>query len=169
MTSAKTRPAKLARARPRTARRLSHESVRQFLREVHEAAAVAGMADLNLCISTARPWRSSMGIIAAATCMGCGADSTRVSHVRERATCCWDMPCELQRQGDRVYDMGVGSFESKKNFLTRMVPISVTATIRRWPSDAIAAGETMVAGPENRRSLLKRNATPFSSRRHGGL
>ena len=51
-------------------------------------------------------------------------------------------------RGDRVYDMGVGSYESKRHFQTRLIPI---LRYSHYPpqvaADASAAAEALVAKP----------------------
>lgn len=103
---------------------LSDDSVRGFLREVHESASAAGAADLNLLTLDGRPaafiygyhWRGYVyglrrGYDPQLARDGVGnvllANTIRDSFAR----------------GDRFYDMGIGSLETKRHFQTRLVPI----------------------------------------------
>ncbi|MBN1394851.1 MAG: GNAT family N-acetyltransferase [Pirellulales bacterium] len=103
---------------------LSDEPVRGFLREVHEAAAEAGAVDLNLLMMDDSPvafiygyrWRGYVyglrrGYDARLTRGGAG--NVLLGYTLR----------DSFAQGDRFYDMGVGSLESKRHFHTRLVPI----------------------------------------------
>ena len=137
---------------------LSDESVREFLREVHQAAAAAGAVDLNLLMLDQRPIAFIYGYHRDGYVYGLrrGYDSQlprsgagNVLLARAIRDCF--------ARGDRAYDMGIGSLESKRHFQTRLVPIlryshyppavprSQILRLRRWRqarrlSASIAAG-----------------------------
>ena len=103
---------------------LSHEAVRGFLREAHEAAAAAGAVDLNLLLIDGVPAAFIYGYHYRGYVYGLrrGYDAERS---REgRATCCWPTRCATASPAaTAIYDMGVGSLESKRHFQTRLLPI----------------------------------------------
>ena len=72
---------------------LSHQSVRGFLREVHQAAAQAGAVDLNLLLLDGSPVAFIYGYHYRGYVYGLrrGYDPERAR--RGRATCCWPTPC----------------------------------------------------------------------------
>jgi CelD/BcsL family acetyltransferase involved in cellulose biosynthesis len=103
---------------------LSHESIRGFLRDVHEAAAAQGAVDLNLLLIDRQPVAFVYGYHYQGYIYG-----LRRGHDAE---CCREgagnvlLACVLRdsfSRGDRVYDMGVGSPECKRHFQTRRAPI----------------------------------------------
>lgn len=103
---------------------LSHETVRNFLRETHEAAAAAGAVDLHLLLVDGEPTAFVYGYHYRGYVYGLrrGFDAQRsregVGNVLLAATI-----RECFARGDRVYDLGVGSLESKRHFQTRLLPI----------------------------------------------
>ena len=103
---------------------LTHAGVRAFLRDAHAAAVPLGAVDLNLLLIDDAPaafiysyvWRGSvsglrLGYDSARSRDGAGtllmAESIRDSFAR----------------GDRWYDLGVGSLESKRHLLTAVAPV----------------------------------------------
>jgi len=103
---------------------LSHESVRPFLREVHQAAAAAGAVEINLLLLDDCPlafvynyvWRGyvyglRVGYDARAAREGPGS-----LLLAEVVRGCFE-------QGDWLFDMGIGSREAKRRLLTRQVPV----------------------------------------------
>jgi CelD/BcsL family acetyltransferase involved in cellulose biosynthesis len=103
---------------------LSHEPVRDFLRESHEAAAACGAVDLNLLLLDGTPAAFVYGYHYRGYLYGLrrgfdaqrtreGAGNVLLAHVLEDGFA----------RGDRIYDMGVGSLASKRYFQTRLAPI----------------------------------------------
>jgi CelD/BcsL family acetyltransferase involved in cellulose biosynthesis len=103
---------------------LSHASVRDFLREAHEAAAAAGAVDLNLLLLDGSPVAFVYGYhyggyvygLRRGYDVGCareGAGNVLLARVLR----------DSFARGDRVYDMGVGSLGSKRYFQTRLLPV----------------------------------------------
>jgi CelD/BcsL family acetyltransferase involved in cellulose biosynthesis len=103
---------------------LSHETVRNFLRETHEVAAAAGAVDLNLLLIHDEPTAFVYGYHYRGYVYGMrrGYDAERARDGAGNVL----LACTLHdsfTRGDRVYDMGVGSLESKRHFQTRLLPI----------------------------------------------
>ena len=103
---------------------LSHPSVRQYLRETHEAAAAAGAVDLNLLCIGGSPVAFVYGYCHDGSIYGLrrGYDAARCRGGAGNVLLCYTLRDSFAR-GDRRYDMGVGSLASKRSFLTRRVPI----------------------------------------------
>ncbi|HEV3417929.1 MAG TPA: GNAT family N-acetyltransferase [Pirellulales bacterium] len=100
---------------------LSHESVRDYLRDAHETAATAGGLDLNLLLLDGRPaafaynyhYRGSvyglrMGFDPAVTTEGSG--SVLLCRMIENSF----------RRGDHLIDLGPGSSDAKRYWATRI-------------------------------------------------
>jgi CelD/BcsL family acetyltransferase involved in cellulose biosynthesis len=100
---------------------LSHESVRDYLRDAHETAAAAGGLDLNLLLLDGRPaafaynyhYRGSvyglrMGFDPAVTTEGSGSVLLR------------RMIEDSFERGDHLVDLGPGSLEAKRHWATRI-------------------------------------------------
>jgi len=64
-------------------------------------------------------------------------------------------------RGDRLFDMGVGSPQSKCHFETRLIPVCVTATIRRWRCAPKCCASSDGGRPGRRRTdfLIRPQAT----------
>lgn len=103
---------------------LSHESVRPFLRDVHTAAAALGAVDLNLLMIDDRPVAFVYGYCYRGQLYGLrrgydaelaprGAGNVLLGHVLQ----------DSFARGDKSYDLGVGSLDSKRYFQTRTLPI----------------------------------------------
>jgi CelD/BcsL family acetyltransferase involved in cellulose biosynthesis len=103
---------------------LSHESVRGFLRDVHEAAARAGAVDLSLLRLDGTPAAFIYGYHYRGYVYGLrrGYDARRTQQGAGNALLAYAIRDSFAR-GDHVYDMGVGSLETKRHFWTRLVPI----------------------------------------------
>lgn len=103
---------------------LSHETVRAFLREIHEAAAAAGAVDLNLLTIDGTPVAYIYGYSYRGNVFGLrrGYDSERARQGAGNVLLAYTLRDSFAR-GDRIYDMGVGSLASKRHFQTRVVPI----------------------------------------------
>jgi hypothetical protein len=103
---------------------LSHEAVRGFLREAHEAAAAAGAVDLNLLLLDGAPAAFVYGYHYHGYVYGLrrGYDGERTREGAGNVLLARVLREGFAR-GDWIYDMGVGSLESKRPFQTRVVPI----------------------------------------------
>jgi len=108
----------------RTGTTLSHESIRPFLRDAHEAAARAGAVDLHLLLLDGRPLSFAYNY----HCQG-RVDGLRAGYDASAArdgagTLLLSRAIEESfRRGDRVYDLGVGSLACKRYLATRITPI----------------------------------------------
>ncbi len=128
---------------------LSHESIRGFLRDAHEAAAAAGAVDLNLlmrrrCARGIRLWLSLRRL-----CLWAAARLRRSAVPRGAGNVllAYTLRDSFAR-GDWMYDMGVGSLASKRHFQTRRAARScASATSRRYRCAGSYCGKAMVAGP----------------------
>lgn len=103
---------------------LSHESIRGFLREMHEAAAAAGAVDMNLLMLDGVPVAFIYGYQYRGYVYGLrrGYDLARSRQGAGNVLLARTLHDSFER-GDYVYDMGVGSLASKRYFQTRLLPI----------------------------------------------
>jgi CelD/BcsL family acetyltransferase involved in cellulose biosynthesis len=103
---------------------LSHASVRGFLREAHQAAAAAGAVDLNLLLLNGSPVAFVYGYHCRGYVYGLrrGYDVERTREGAGNVLLAHTL-CDSFARGDRLYDMGVGSLESKRYFQTRLIPV----------------------------------------------
>jgi CelD/BcsL family acetyltransferase involved in cellulose biosynthesis len=103
---------------------LSHENVRGFLREMHETAATAGAADLNLLLLDDVPTAFIYGYHYGGYVYGLrrGYDSDQSRAGAGNVLLAYTLRDSFAR-GDRLYDMGVGSYASKRHFQTRLIPV----------------------------------------------
>ncbi len=103
---------------------LSHDSIRPFLREVHEAAARAGAVDLNLLRLDGRPLAFAYNYHCRGQVYGlrAGYDATVSREGAGNLLLAWMIRDSFGR-GDRLLDFGVGSLDSKRHFATRIAPI----------------------------------------------
>jgi hypothetical protein len=112
---------------------LTHESVRAFLRETHAAAAASGAVDVNLLFLDGTPVAFIYGYHYRGYAFGMrrgfnaelakqGAGNVLLARTIESSFA----------HGDRVYDMGTGSHESKRYFLTRTIPIMRYSHFPTW-------------------------------------
>jgi CelD/BcsL family acetyltransferase involved in cellulose biosynthesis len=103
---------------------LSHASIRDFLRETHAAAAARGQVDMNLLYLGDSPAAFIYGYCCRDFVYGLrrGYDAGLSRHGAGNVLLA-RMLCDSFARGDRLYDMGVGSLETKRRFLTRTVPI----------------------------------------------
>ncbi|OHB78327.1 MAG: hypothetical protein A2V98_20495 [Planctomycetes bacterium RBG_16_64_12] len=103
---------------------LSHASVRPFLRDVHAEAAKAGALDLNLLELDGEPLAFAYNYYHDGSVyglrVGYDADQSRAGTGSLLYACAIEDSFE---RGDHTHDLGVGSFEAKRHFLTRIVPI----------------------------------------------
>jgi len=103
---------------------LSHEAVRGFLREMHETAAAAGAVDLNMLSLDGVPVALIYGYHYRGYVYGLrrGYDEDRSRQGAGNVLLAYTLRDSFAH-GDRVYDMGVGSYPSKRYFQTRLIPI----------------------------------------------
>lgn len=103
---------------------LSDDSVRGFLREVHEAAAAEGAVDVNFLMLDGRPAAFIYGYHWRGYIYGLrrGFDRQLAHNGAGNVLLAYTLRDSFAR-GDRVYDMGVGSLTSKRHFQTRLAPI----------------------------------------------
>jgi len=103
---------------------LSHDSIRDYLREAHAAAARAGAVDLNLMMLDGRPaafaynyyWRGRVYGLRA------GFDAELSRDGAGSLLLAWAIRDSFLR-GDCLYDLGVGYLRGKRHLATRIVPI----------------------------------------------
>jgi CelD/BcsL family acetyltransferase involved in cellulose biosynthesis len=103
---------------------LSHDAVRNFLREAHQTAAAAGAVDLSLLSIGGRPAAFVYGYQYGGYVSGLrrGYDAERSREGAGNVLLAYTLRDSFAR-GDRIYDLGVGSLESKRHFQTRLLPI----------------------------------------------
>jgi CelD/BcsL family acetyltransferase involved in cellulose biosynthesis len=103
---------------------LSHESVRAFLRDVHQAAAAMGAVDLNLLLIDGAPAAFLYNYYYGGYVSGLrrGYDAERSRQGAGNVLMAYSLRDSFTR-GDRIYDLGVGSLNSKRHFQTRVAPI----------------------------------------------
>lgn len=141
---------------------LSHESVRPFLRDVHALAANSGALDINLLWLDGEPLAFAYNYHYAGSIYGLrvGYDARQSRDGVGNILYVHAIRDSIQR-GDHTYDMGVGSLEIKRYFLTQIVPIyrfshyRLTAPraqvlrLRRWRQQRLLEKEkstTLAAG-----------------------
>jgi CelD/BcsL family acetyltransferase involved in cellulose biosynthesis len=103
---------------------LSHRSIRAFLRDLHATAAEAGAVDMTLLTLNDHPAAFIYGYHYRGSVYGLrrGFDAA-VSRAGLGSILLWNTLEDSARRGDRLYDMGVGSLESKRHFQNRSLPI----------------------------------------------
>jgi CelD/BcsL family acetyltransferase involved in cellulose biosynthesis len=103
---------------------LTHESVREFFRQTHEAACAAGTADLSLLNIDGVPAAFIYGYHMHGVSSGIrrGFDAAECSKGAGNVLLARTLQDSFAR-GDTIYDMGIGSIESKRYFQTRLIPI----------------------------------------------
>lgn len=108
----------------RTGTTLSHSSIRDFLREVHHQAAAAGAVDLSLLFLNDTPIAFIYGYHWQGYVFGLrrGYDPTLAPPGAGNVLLMYTLRDSFLR-GDRYYDMGPGSLESKRHFQTQLLPI----------------------------------------------
>ncbi len=116
--------AKTWQAEAKNGTTLSDDPVRGFLREVHEAAAAGGAVDVNLLTVGGEPAAFIYGY----HWRGCGYGLRRGYDPRVAREGAGNVLLEYTlrdsfARGDSVYDMGIGSLESKRHFQSRLAPI----------------------------------------------
>jgi hypothetical protein len=103
---------------------LSHETVKGFLRDLHVLAASAGMADMSLLMLNDQPAAFIYGYHYRGRAYGLrrGFDA-ELSRTGLGSVLLWNTLKESAQRGDGMYDMGIGSLESKRHFKNCMLPI----------------------------------------------
>jgi CelD/BcsL family acetyltransferase involved in cellulose biosynthesis len=103
---------------------LSHQCVRSFLRDAHEAAAAAGAVDLNLLLIDDEPVAFLYNYHYRGYVSGLrrGYDAQRSRQGVGNLLLTYALRDSFAR-GDRIYDLGVGSLRSKRYFQTGLLPI----------------------------------------------
>jgi len=103
---------------------LSHATVRPFLQELHAAAAAAGAVDINLLLLDGRPAAFIYGYHYRGCVFGLrrGFDA-ELARSGAGNVLLWRTLRDSAERGDTIYDMGPGSIDSKRHFLTRLAPI----------------------------------------------
>jgi CelD/BcsL family acetyltransferase involved in cellulose biosynthesis len=103
---------------------LCHPSVRPFLQELHAAAVAEGAVDINLLLLDGRPAAFIYGYHYKGYVFGLrrGFDAD-LSRTGVGNVLLWHTLRDGTERGDSIYDMGPGSLESKRHFLTHLTPI----------------------------------------------
>jgi hypothetical protein len=103
---------------------LCHDAVRSFLMEMHEKAVEEKAVDVNLLLLDGRPAAFIYGYHYRGHVFGLrrGFDA-ELSRAGVGNVLLWHTLRDSAERGDRSYDMGPGSIESKRHFLTRLSPI----------------------------------------------
>jgi CelD/BcsL family acetyltransferase involved in cellulose biosynthesis len=103
---------------------LSHATVRAFLREMHSAAAAAGGVDLNLLLLNGEPAAFAYNYHYQGSIYGLrrGYDAEKSRDGAGHVLLVHALRDSFAR-GDHIYDLGVGSLESKEPFQTRLAAI----------------------------------------------
>jgi CelD/BcsL family acetyltransferase involved in cellulose biosynthesis len=103
---------------------LSHQNVRGFLRDAHEAAAAAGAVDLNLLTIDGQPAAFLYNYHYRGYVSGLrrGYDAQRSRQGVGNVLLAYALQDSFAR-GDATYDLGVGSLGAKRHFQTRVAPI----------------------------------------------
>jgi hypothetical protein len=116
---------------------LSHDSVRAFLREAHALAAAAGAADISLLTYDGRPAAFIYGYHYRGSAYGLrrGFDAD-CSRTGLGTVLLWKTLKDGAERGDSIYDMGIGSPESKRHFQNRLIPIF---RLSHFPSSVLRA------------------------------
>ncbi len=103
---------------------LSHREVRAFLRDVHGLASAAGAADMSLLKLDDRPAAFIYGYHFHGLVYGLRRGfNAELSRTGLGTVLLWNTLKDSAQRGDRIYDMGIGSLESKRHFQNRTIPI----------------------------------------------
>jgi len=118
---------------------LSHDSIRDFLRDAHAAAASAGAVDLCLLIVGGQPAAFIYGYHYRGNVYGLrrGQDPRREFDGAGTVLLARVLEDSFSRD-DKLYDLGVGSLETKRHFQPRLVPVLrlshyPACAVRTWP------------------------------------
>jgi CelD/BcsL family acetyltransferase involved in cellulose biosynthesis len=102
---------------------LSHESIRQFLRDAHAAAAAVGAVDVNLLLLDGSPLAFAYNYHGRGNVIGLRAGyDADLSRDGAGTVLGARMVEDSFRRGDRFFDLGPGYLASKRHFLTRLAP-----------------------------------------------
>jgi CelD/BcsL family acetyltransferase involved in cellulose biosynthesis len=100
---------------------LSHESVRNYLRAAHAAAAAFGAADINLLMLNGEAAAFAYNYHFAGYVFGLRAGFNQGNTTGGAGTVLTQMMIEDScRRGDRILDLGPGSLETKRSWQTRI-------------------------------------------------
>lgn len=103
---------------------LTHPSVRPFFRDAHAAATRAGAVDLNLLWLDDRPLAFAYNYHAAGRVFGLRAGyHSKLPHDGAGRVIFLHALRDSYQRGDKLYDLGVGYFDAKRFFLSRLVPV----------------------------------------------
>ena len=103
---------------------LSHGEVRAFLRDVHAQAAACGAADMSLLLLNGEPAAFIYGYHFHGSAYGLRRGfNAQLSKTGLGTVLLWNTLKGSALAGDQVYDMGIGSLESKRHFQNRLMPV----------------------------------------------
>ena len=103
---------------------LSHRQVRSFLRDVHSLASASGVADMSLLMLDGQPAAFIYGYHFRGSVYGLRRGfNAELSRTGLGTVLLWNTLKGSALTGDRLYDMGTGSLESKRHFQNRSIPI----------------------------------------------
>jgi CelD/BcsL family acetyltransferase involved in cellulose biosynthesis len=145
-----------------TGNTLSHESVADFLRDIHDAAARTGSLDLNLLFVDNRPVAFVYNYVRDGRVYGLrmGFDP-ELAPAGPGRVLQWRMLEDSFRRGDSHFDLGAGSLHCKRYWWTRLVtsyrythfplaaPRAQVLRLKRWYSRC-RHGESYLAGCKSR-------------------
>jgi len=111
-------------ARSETGTTLCHSQAREFLRQVHEGAARLGAVDINLLYVGGQPAAFLYNYVWQGQVYGLrrGFDPQVAPQGAGNVLLAWALRDSFLRN-DRLYDLGVGYLETKRAWMTRLVPI----------------------------------------------
>jgi len=111
---------------------LSHASVREFLRDMHGAAARAGGLDLNILTAGGTPIAFAYNYCHRGYVFGLRVGYDEQHSRYALGNVIYSRVIEDSfRRGDKVYDMGPGSIEAKQALLTEVHPVLRYSHFRR--------------------------------------
>jgi CelD/BcsL family acetyltransferase involved in cellulose biosynthesis len=109
--------------RSQTGTTLSHDSVRDYLRATHEAAARAGAVDLNLLLLDGQPVAFNYNYYFQGQLYGLRSGFDAQSAQQGAGTVLMAQMIEDScRRGDRLIDLGPDYFDCKRHWVTRQQP-----------------------------------------------
>lgn len=149
---------------------LCHPQVRDFLRQVHEAAVRLGAVDMNLLSVAGRPAAFAYNYVWQGRVYGlrCGFDPQAAHEGAGNVLLAWAIRDSFSRN-DVLYDLGVGYLETKRSWMSRLLPIyrysyfpsrRPRMLLIRWKRQWQARSETAEA-PQNCESSSKNVAGAF--------
>jgi hypothetical protein len=103
---------------------LSHREIRAFLRDVHAQAAACGAADMSLLLLDGEPAAFIYGYHFHGSAYGLRRGfNARLSKTGLGTVLLWNTLKGSALAGDQIYDMGIGSLESKRHFQNHLMPL----------------------------------------------